>query len=107
MEEDDKYQKRYFGTRTGDVELTCCRRCGSIVWNPSLHERTYHGSENDQVGTGVEDIIVAGAEDDGNRLDLGTSGSGRDSAPDRPVSSPPARGTGRATAAGTGKQGRR
>jgi hypothetical protein len=84
------YETRFFNARTGEVALTCCTRCGAILWNPQMHERIYHADESNAEASGAE-------------TQTSTTEVGANAATDRRVSSP----VGRSVAAGTGKPGRR
>lgn len=113
MEELEQYHKRYFDTKYGEVALTCCSLCGAVLWNPALHERAYHNDSEDSANQGggtaseVDAALEAVAKLD-TAAGFGESvGVGRSTATDRPVSSPPSRGTGRSTAAGQGRKGGR
>lgn len=95
MADEKPYETRFFNSRTGDVALTCCTRCGAIVWNPTLHERNYHADED---STDEEDSSEATSIENGDgATQLATT-----------ISRPPiTTGTGQAIRAGSGKQSRR
>jgi hypothetical protein len=111
MQDNEWYHTRYFPFQivgsVSEVPLTCCKRCGVIVWDQTLHERAYHDNEDtgeedstdesDGAATEVEDLAGGGPE---------PLGVGRSAPAERPISNPPASRTGRTTAAGTGRKGR-
>jgi hypothetical protein len=112
MQDNEQYHTRYFPFQivgsVSEVPLTCCKRCGVIVWDQTLHERAYHDNEStgeegsttgesDGAATEVEDLAGGGPE---------PIGLSRSAPTERPISSPPASRTGRTTAAGTGRKGR-
>jgi hypothetical protein len=119
MQDNEWYHTRYFPFQIvgslSEVPLTCCKRCGVIVWDQTLHERAYH--DNNQVvvhnheGTGQEDSTD---ESDGAATEVEDLAGGgpeplglsRSAPAERPISSPPASRAGRTTAAGTGRKGR-
>src|SRR4051794_28935651 len=96
-EQEQPYATRWFNARLGEVGLTCCMRCGAIVWNPTLHERTYHGKQED---SDENSSAEPGLSEVGLR-------SGSSDVPERPRPGSTGSGAGRTTAAGTGKQSRR
>lgn len=107
-ETEQPYMSRWFNARSGEVGLTCCTRCGNIVWNPTLHEREYHAEQDndEEAGTGEANGSVENSSEKPGLSETGVH-SGSNNVPDRPRSGSTGGREGRTTVPGRGKQSSR